>query len=282
VTVTSETVLLQARSAQVAGVVEGRRVSELPLNGRNFARLTLTTPGVAGGDLSNLSVSGGRAATNSYVVDGIGASDERTPGGITLGGGAASSSFGAAGGNVVSTEAIQEFTVITANADATFGRASGAQVNIITKSGTNQRRGSAYGYGRHNRFDARDFFDTTGRPPPFRQGLFGATGGGPLSRDRHFAFVSYEGLRQTRDATGTATIPNAALISQMAGDLRRFFQAYYVERGLVPATGNPAGQFRPRSRTTSRPCRWQQASSSGTRWCCSSRRVDLETGVDRA
>jgi hypothetical protein len=79
----------------------------------------------------------------------------------------------------VSTEAIQEFRVITSNPDATFGRSSGAQVNVVTKSGTNDLRGSVYGYFREDRFDSPDYFSTSSSALPFRQGLFGATAGGP-------------------------------------------------------------------------------------------------------
>jgi hypothetical protein len=157
----------------------------------------------------------------------------------------------------VSTEAIQEFSIITSGADATFGRGSGGQVNIITKSGSNELHGSLYHYLRNNKLDARDFFnygpffdkDGSGRSvvPPFKQNLFGGTIGGPLVRNKHFFFGNYEGFRQKLEQTASATVPNAALMGLIPGDLGRLFRLFYIDRGIVPATGNPAGSFGPLS-----------------------------------
>jgi hypothetical protein len=242
--------IVQARSAEVSGLVDEKRVRELPLNGGNFQRLSLLAPGASGGGANNPAFSGARTVTNSYALDGAGFNDERGPlGGVALGGGAAD--FGTAAPSLVSTEAIREFRVITSNADATFGRGSGAQVNVVTRSGTNTLGGSTYYFGRHNALDARDFFnygpyfDEKGEAitPPFRQHLYGATLGGPIARDRHFFFGSFEGFRQRLEQTASATVPNAALISQIPGDLRRIYELFYIGKGIVPATGNPAGSF---------------------------------------
>lgn len=82
--------------------------------------------------------------------------------------------------------------------------------------------------------------------PPFKQHLYGASFGGPLRRDRHFFFGNYEGFRQTRREQGrNATIPNAALIRSVPGDLGRFYRTFFIERGVIPATGNPTGVFAP-------------------------------------
>jgi hypothetical protein len=250
VEVTAAAPLVQARTAEVSGLVDERRVRELPLNGENFQRLALLAPGVAGGNPSNPSFSGARPAANSYALDGTSFNDERgAGGGLALAGGAAD--FGAGSPNLVSTEAIREFRVITSNADATFGRSSGAQVNVVTRSGTNGFDGSGYYYGRNDALDARDFFnsgpffDDRGRAvtPPFEQHLYGVTLGGPLRRDRHFFFGSFEGFRQKLEQTASATVPNAALIGQIPGDLRRVFERFYIGQGIVTPTGNPAGRF---------------------------------------
>lgn len=234
---------VQTRAGGVSLGVDGRNLETLPLNGRDWTRLTLLAPGA--GATASAPVSGVRFSYNSTTVDGIGINNERSADPL-----AGASPY--SGPGLFSTEAIQEFRVITANADATFGRGSGAQVNVITKSGSNVLRGSAYEFLRHDRLDARDFFnsgpffDAQGRAtvPPFEQHLFGVTAGGPLQRNRHFVFGSYEGFRQERQATSAFTFPNSDLIALLPGDLGRFYRTYYLDRGLVSTTTGP-GEFRP-------------------------------------
>ncbi len=252
VVVTESGSLVQTDRVELGGRVDERRVRELPLNGENFAKLVQLAPGVAGGSPANPSISGARPIANSYTIDGATSNDERGSNGLSLGGGGAAE-FNGFSPNLVSTEAIQEFAIITSGADATFGRGSGGQVNVITKSGGNALHGSAYEYLRNNRLDARDFFnsgpffakDGSGRSvvPPFKQNLFGATLGGPAIRDQHFFFGSYEGFRQKLEQTASATVPNADLISQIPGGLGQLFKLFYIDRGVVPSTGNPAGSF---------------------------------------
>lgn len=186
------------------------------------------------------------ASANNYVIDGITANDERETAGLALG-----ASFRQQP-NVISTEAVAEFRVITSNADATFGRGSGAQVNVITKSGTNQLHGSAYEYLRNSALDARDFFnrgpfftsDGRAKTPPFRQNLFGATAGGPIVRDRHFFFGSYEGFRQRLEQTAAPILPSADLVRLMPGQVGSLARAYYFEQGIVPPQGYSPGTIR--------------------------------------
>jgi hypothetical protein len=235
-----------------AVVVGSGDVARLPLNGRNFQRLILLAPGVGAATGPNPVFSGARGSANTYVIDGVNASDQREQRGLSLGGGAALLSNAAP--NLVSTDAIQEFRVTTSNADATFGRGSGGQVSVVTKSGSNDVRGSAYYYGRDDRFDARDFFnagpffDEQGRAvtPPFTQHQLGGSVGGPIRRSRHFFFATAEEFRQDLQQTDASTvIPNAALIGLMPGDLGRFYRAFYIDRNVVPSSGNPDGEFRP-------------------------------------
>lgn len=254
VTVNGEPGIVQSQRVEIAGRVDERRVRELPLNGENFARLVLLAPGIASGSPNNPSISGARPVANSYTVDGSSANDERGSSGLSLGGGGAAE-FNGASPNLISTEAIQEFSIITSGADATFGRGSGGQVNIITKSGTNEVHGSVYHYLRNNRLDARDFFnygpffakDGSRRSvtPPFRQNLFGTTIGAPIVRNRHFIFGNFEGFRQKLEQTASATVPNGDLLSLMPGQFGRLMRIFYIDRGIVPATGNPAGSFSP-------------------------------------
>lgn len=254
VVVTEAPDIVQSQRVEIAGRVDERRVRELPLNGENFAKLVLLAPGVASGAPNNPSMSGARPVANNYTFDGASANDERGSSGLSLGGGGAAE-FNGASPNLVSTEAIQEFSIITSNADATFGRGSGGQVNIATKSGGNELHGSVYHYLRNNKLDARDYFnygpffakDGSRRSvtPPFKQNLFGGTVGGPIVKDRHFFFGSFEGFRQKLEQTASATVPNAALLGLMPGQFGRLMRIFYIDRGVVPATGNPAGSFSP-------------------------------------
>jgi hypothetical protein len=234
---------VQTRGGGVSLAVDARNLDALPLNGRDWTKLTTLAPGA--GRTTAAPVSGVRFSYATTSIDGLGSNNERSAEPLA---GAATYS----GPGLISTEAIQEFRVITANADATFGRSSGAQVNVITKSGTNGVRGSAYEFFRNDALDASDyfnagpFFDAQGKPmvPPFTQHLFGSTLGGPIQRNRHFFFGSYEGFRQEREATSSFTFPNRDLIDLMPGDLRTFYRTYYVDRGLVASTTGP-GEFRP-------------------------------------
>lgn len=234
---------VQTRGGGVSLAIDTRNLEALPLNGKDWTKLTTLAPGA--GRTTTSPVSGVRFSYNTTNIDGLGVNNERSAEPLA---GAATYS----GPGLISTEAIQEFRVITANADATFGRSSGAQVNVITKSGTNTLHGSGYEFFRNDALDASDyfnagpFFDERGRPvvPPFNQHLFGATAGGPVQRNRHFFFGSFEGFRQEREATSSFTFPNRDLIGLMPGDLRTFYRTYFVDRGLVESTTGP-GEFRP-------------------------------------
>jgi hypothetical protein len=257
ITVSAAAVAIQGQSVEVSNLISDRKIESLPLNGRNFQRLILLAPGVGAGDQFgdapiNPSFSGTRPSTNSFTVDGVGSNDERLATGFS-GVNAATTDLGPDVPNVISTEALQEYRTISSNADATFGRGSGAQVNMVTRSGTNQLHGSGYWHVRNDALDARNFFnrgpffDSGGRAivPPFVQNVFGGTVGGPIVKNKHFFFANYEGFRQRRNEQSIANsaVPNAALISQMPGDLGAFYRALYVEPGIVPSTGNPAGAF---------------------------------------
>jgi len=244
--------IVQTDRSSILGRVDERRVRELPLNGENFAKLVLLAPGIAGGSPNNPSISGARPVANSYTMDGVSANDERGSNGLSLGGGGAAE-FNAFSPNLISTEAVQEFSITTSNADAVFGRGSGGQVNIITKSGGSSYHGSMYEFFRNNKLDARDFFNTgpffskdnpkASVVPPFKQNLFGGTFGGPIAKNRHFFFGSYEGFRQKLEQTSSAVVPNADLIGLIPGELGRLYRIFYIDRGIVPATGNPVGTF---------------------------------------
>jgi hypothetical protein len=207
VEVTASTPLLQADSATVSSTVTARSVQDLPLNGRNFVQLVQNVPGAnegpgtglsSGGrpddrrtNAAGLSVNGQDDTLNNWVVDGMD-NNERIIGTI---------------GVKPNVEGIQEITVQTNSYAAEAGRTAGGVINIVTRSGTNQFHGSVYEYFRNDIFDARNFFQTTGRKPELRQNQFGGSIGGPIVRDKTFFYFDYEGFRLVTGLTDTSTVP---------------------------------------------------------------------------
>src|SRR6202035_2837375 len=141
-------------------------------------------------------ISGARPQQNNYRLDGVSLNDYANGGpGSVLGGN-------------LGVDAIQEFSVLTTNYSAEYGKSSGGIVNAVTRSGTNQFHGSVYEFLRNSALDARNFFDTT--IPPFKRNQFGATAGGPIRKDRTFVFADYEGIRQSLGVTSFNTVPSPA------------------------------------------------------------------------
>ncbi|MEO8661431.1 MAG: carboxypeptidase-like regulatory domain-containing protein, partial [Bryobacteraceae bacterium] len=207
VSVNGESPLIQSSDATVGTVVVESQIRNLPLNGRKFLDLTLLVPGanpspggsrqqtLRGTFTSAINVNGSRETSNVYLMDG------------TLNHDVNYNTF------VISpnVDSIQEFRVETNNYSAEFGQQSGAQINLVTKSGTNSLHGTLSEFLRNSALDAKNLFD---RPQPasipaFRQNQFGGTLGGPIRRDRTFFFSSYEGFRQVQAQTSIAIVPNA-------------------------------------------------------------------------
>ena len=202
------TPLLQTDSAAVSTVVDQQFVHNMPLNGRSFQSLIALTPGVVFTSQNigqgQFSVNGQRSNANYFMVDGVSANFGTTTGGLgqTLAGGIPG--FTAQGGTngLVSIDAMQEFRVQTSSYAPEFGRTPGAQISVVTKSGSNQFHGTAFDYLRNDVFDARNYFDVPPLPkPPLRQNDFGGTLGGPILKDKTFFFFSYEGLRLRQPQT---------------------------------------------------------------------------------
>jgi hypothetical protein len=261
ITVEAGSASTQQQGADVSLVVGEKRLQELPLNGKSFQKLINLSTGLGvptrGLNSTNPSVSGARPVANNYTIDGNSLNDEQSATGLAMNGGGAGFSGATAAPAFVPTESLQEFRIVASNADATFGRGSGGQIAIITRSGTNEYHGSAYEYFRNRVLDARDFFnagpffDAQGRAetPPFRQNLYGAAVGGPIVKDRHFFFANFEGFRQRLERTGSTTVPNADLTALMPGDLGRLYRAFFIDTKVIPATGNAPGVFAPAART---------------------------------
>ncbi len=213
VEVTSEAPAIQLSSSDISAVVNATTVRELPLNGRSWTDLATLQPGVnaiqtqpnfaAGTDRGNrgfgqqLTISGARPQQNNYRLDGISLNDY------------ANGAPGSVLGGSLGVDAIQEFSVLTSNYSAEYGKTSGGVINAITRSGANQFHGSGYEFVRNSALDARNFFDRAGIPP-FTRNQFGGTIGGPIFRDRTFFFADYEGIRQSKGITTVALVPSAA------------------------------------------------------------------------
>ena len=197
----------------MAGLVTGEQVRELPLNGRNFLQLATLMPGVSPGDdfntkdrglMSNISlaVSGGGRGHNMWTVDGANNNDVGSNGTILV---------------FPSVDAIEEFKVHRNSYGAEFGGASGAQVNIVTRGGTNEFHGSGYYFGRNDSLASKDYFLEQADQPkaPLSVHDFGWTFGGPIIKDKLHFFASQEWNRETRGHTRAAFVPTAA---ERAGD----------------------------------------------------------------
>jgi Carboxypeptidase regulatory-like domain len=208
VTVESTAPILDTQTYSVGTTVEQAKVSQLPFNGRHFLEATLFTPGVVpgseGSELNSnrggsINVNGMRETMNTYLQDGM--SDTS----IAVGTYSATPPL----------DSIQEFRMETGVYDAKFGNQAGAQINMVTKSGTNQLHGSLYEYLRNNNLDARNYFEPF--TPPFHRNQYGVSLGGPITiprvyngHDRTFFFVNYEGLRDDHSFFSRAHVPTVA------------------------------------------------------------------------
>ena len=215
VEVTAEAPVVELASSAISGEVNSTTVRELPLNGRSWTDLATLQPGVnaiqtqpsfaVGGDRGNrgfgsqLTISGARPQENNYRLDGVSLND--------YGNGAPGSVLGGSMG----VDAIQEFSVLTSNYSAEYGKTSGGVVNAISRSGTNQFHGSLYEFLRNDALDAKTFFDNANglKKPPFRRNQFGAAAGAPIRKDRTFIFGDYEGLRHSKGIAFTDLVPSA-------------------------------------------------------------------------
>src|SRR5712692_823039 len=204
---------VQLATSDISAVVNATTVRELPLNGRSWTDLAELQPGVnaiqtqpsfaAGTDRGNrgfgqqLTISGARPQQNNYRLDGVSLNDY------------ANGAPGSVLGGSLGVDAIEEFSVITSNYEADYGKTSGGVVNAITRSGTNQIHGSGYEFLRNSKLDALNYFDV-GKIPPFKRNQFGGTIGGPIVKNHTFFFADYEGIRQSKGITTVDTVPSAA------------------------------------------------------------------------
>lgn len=219
VDVAADVSMLQAGTSDFGQVIDQRKIVELPLNtsgGREFQQLALLVPGTfpaaQGSSLASrggFNAAGARETANYFLLDGIDNLNSSTNQYVFR----------------PSVETIREFKVQSSTYSAEYGRGAGAQINVVTKSGTNEFHGNLFEFHGNSALNAKNFFDAPGKIPPFKRNLFGGTVGGPLSlprfgeggpavydgRNRTFFFFGYEGLRERRSVTRRAAVPTAAM-----------------------------------------------------------------------
>src|ERR1700730_176279 len=211
VKVTTEAPEVELATSEISGVVNATTIRELPLNGRDWTQLETLQPGISKirtqpavgqGDRgqrgfgTQMTVNGGRPAQNNYRLDGISVNDY------------SNSAPGSVLGTDLGSDAVAEFSVLSSNYPAEYGRSSGGVINALTRSGTNEFHGSVYEFLRNSALDAKNFFDPADRPiPGFKRNQFGATAGGPIWKDHTFIFGNYEGLRQSLGLSEPAMVP---------------------------------------------------------------------------
>jgi Carboxypeptidase regulatory-like domain len=246
VQVESAPTVVMISTEDVSGLVGEQQVKDLPLNGRSYDQLITLNPGVvnytsqrAGGiGTSNsvvgnmFSASGRRPQENLYLLNGVeftGASEiNNTPGGVS--------------GQLLGVDAVREFSVVKDTYGAEYGKRPGAQVNIATASGTNQFHGSAYEFLRNSALDARNYFDHGGIPG-FRRNVFGGSFGGPIRKDKTFAFANYEGFRQSLGLSDLSLVPDDASRAKAVPSIQPLLALWPVANGpeILTSTGAPSG-----------------------------------------
>ncbi len=258
VVVSEETPVVNTTTAAISGIVGEREVKDLPLNGRSFDDLVTLNPGAinysalksAQTSTSNgntFTVAGRRTYENLFLLNGIeytGSSQLAiTPGGVS--------------GDLLGIDAIREFNVLTDTYSAAYGKRAGAQVSVVTQSGTNLLHGTIFEFLRNNVLDATNYF-ANGHSTPFKQNQFGGALGGPLRKDKWFLFGNYEGFRQALAVNNLAIVPDqqarqgflpnaAGVYTKVAGlntAMLQYMQFWPQPNGpelLVPGTNLPSG-----------------------------------------
>jgi len=229
--------VVNTTTEDISGLVGEREVKQLPLNGRSYDLLLTINPGVVNftwektGGIgvsnsttgNNFAVSGNRPQQNLFLLNGVeftgAAENNMQPGGASQ--------------NLIGVEAVREFNVLRDSYGAEYGKRPGAQVTIVTQSGTNQWHGSVYEFLRNNIFDAPNYFDQ-GSAPPFRRNQFGGAAGGPIKRDKTFIFANYEGLRQHLHQTSVAFVPDLTSRAAAAPSVKPLLNLW-----LTPAASDP-------------------------------------------
>jgi hypothetical protein len=236
--------LLERNSAELGEVVGGAQIADLPVNGRNWANLLVLAPGAiddGGGNQRTIRFGGRGRDDNNYKFDGVDATgiQEQAQKSTTR--------------LQVSEDAVEEYRVNSMLYTAEYGAGAGGQVDIVTKTGTNEWHGDLFEFLRNSALDSRSFLDLDNDPtqtgptriPPFRLNQFGGSIGGPIVKDKTFIFLNYEGIRQFRGQTLHAFVPSASFRTLALGahpELTPIFAAYPAGQISTCVFGdNPGG-----------------------------------------
>jgi hypothetical protein len=251
VTVTADAPLVDSNDATVSTVVDRGFVENMPLNGRSFQNLIALSPGVvitptSTDDEGQFSIAGQRAGSNYFTVDGVSANFAASNGifqSQTANGALPAVSALGSTASLVSIDALQEFRLETSTYAPEYGRESGGQVVLVTRSGTNHFHGTAFDYSRNSVLDASDWFaDSAGLPKPIeRQNDFGGVLGGPIIKDRTFFFFSYEGLRSAQPFLAISDVPSVEARASAAPNIKAIVDAFPLPNG--PSTGPDQNQL---------------------------------------
>lgn len=229
--------ILQTESTATGDTITSTKLTAIPLNGRNFATLTLLIPGAVStspqamttssrfqGSGSRPQVNGNREQTNNFLLDGVDVND----------------SIDNRIGYNPNVDALEEVKVLTGNAGGEFGNVGGASVLMSIKSGTNQFHGNLFEFLRNDQLDANGFFRNrvtgTSKRAAFRRNIFGGTLGGPIKKDKLFFFMDYEGTEQRQSGPASASVAPAAW---RAGDLSQLPTVRDPATGTSQATRTP-------------------------------------------
>jgi carboxypeptidase family protein/TonB-dependent receptor-like protein len=223
VEVRTDAVHVETESTQMGEVIEGKRITAVPLDGRSYTDLLALQPGVSpytatdtgtpgisdravdgGLNSGNQSVNGQRESANGFMVNGSNVEEGKNNGAAII----------------PNLDSISEFRIITNNFDAEYGNYSGGQINVVTKSGTNQLHGSGFEFLRNTASDATPFFSST--IPLLRRNQFGGTFGGPIKKDKTFFYADYQGTRQSNALPVNIQMPSTA---DFAGNFSQEAQA---------------------------------------------------------
>src|SRR5713226_2443558 len=214
VTVSGEAPVINTTTSSLGALVDDQRISDLPLNGRNYLDLTLIQPGVqvnthpsgggSGASGTWISTNGLPPRSNNFTLDGALINNQYGTGANSI------------AGNTLGVDGIKEYRVVTNNFSAEYGLTSGSQMVIVSKGGSNRWHGDVFEYLRNNHLDARNFFEAPPsllggqRLPQFKRNNFGASFGGPIRKDKTFFYLVFEGLRTAQqDAIQNTTLPAA-------------------------------------------------------------------------
>lgn len=247
VTVNADAAMVETRSGTIKNVVDQQRIIELPLNGRNAATLVILAPGTADLMAGNQRGRGDAIQTSTYPgSQAVSASGSRSDGvNYLLDGGDHRDPYTNINNPFPNPEALQEFVVQTNNYGAEYGRASGAVVSVVTKSGTNQLHGSAFEFLRNEKLNARNFFSPTA--DILKRHQFGASAGGPIVKDKLFYFATIQGTTlRALPASLNAVVPTAG---QRRGDFSSISRQLRDPSTGTSFPGNqiPASRFDPAS-----------------------------------